>query len=271
MLCRHRHLRKERNKNTSLSDLMEVNTLINGDFRNVMKTLPDECMGLILTDPPYGKSYKSNHRKKTKSLARYIHNDDSLTWAKEFLREVYRVLKDNRDIYIFCSWDTYPRWYFLVSKYFKVKSLIVGKKANKGMGDLFASYQANYELVIHAQKGRRLLNKVGTLQRHPGLITNISLAHPDNNAYVHPTQKNVEFCRFLIEKSSSVRDVVFDPFVGSGTTLIAAKQIGRPYFGCEIDTEYYLSALKRLKSVSTRLDMFCVNKKEQDVITSVFG
>lgn len=233
------------------------NVLLNCDFRELLDMLPDSSVNLVIADVPYGKSYVSNHRKKTKEIAKSIEGDDDIeSFADDFLSETKRVMKDNTDIYIFCSWDTYPRWYFLVKDYFKIMSLLVGEKPNKGMGDLFASYQANYEFVIHAQKGRRILNKIGRIERHPGLVKNIWLAHADNNDYVHPTQKNVDFCRFLIQKSSKKGDIVLDPFAGSGTTLVAAAMEGRKYIGCDISKEYFEAAKKRLSSIPSKLDLF---------------
>ena len=72
-----------------------------GDCLELMKDIPDGSVDLVLTDPPYGIAFKSNHRKE-----RYneIKNDKSLEWLEKYVGECFRILKHNTAVYFFCSW-----------------------------------------------------------------------------------------------------------------------------------------------------------------------
>jgi len=105
------------------------------------------------------------------------------------------------------------------------------------MGDLKGDYAPKYEMILFATKGRRLLNG----GRDPNIV---KFARTGNK--LHPTQKPVELISYLVNKSSKENDIVYDPFMGSGTTAEAAYDNKRNYIGSEIDEIYYEISLTRV-------------------------
>lgn len=220
---------------------MELNKIYNIDCLEFMKTLPDKCIDLVLTDPPYGMSFQSNYRTiKHQKIA----NDTNLDWLPEFVKESYRILKDNTHAYFFCSFHNVDIFKQEIQKYFEVKNILVWIKNNTGMGDLEGDYAPQYEFCIYARKGNRKLNE--------GRHSNILQFNRTGNVY-HPTEKPLDLFSFLIRKSSNKNDLIFDGFLGGGTTALASKMTDRNYIGCEISPEYCKIAEERINSISNTL------------------
>ena len=201
---------------------------------DTMKNIKDESIELIVTDPPYGMSFRSNHRSD-----RYdsIHWDDDLDWLDDWTEEAYRILGKDSHMYMFCSFHRVDRFKVSIEKHFVLKNILIWEKNNTSMGDLLGDYAPKYEMILFATKGRRLLNG----GRDPNIFT---FARTGNK--LHPTQKPVELISYLIGKSSDEGDIVYDPFMGSGTTAEAATVANRKYIGSEIDEVYYEISLTRV-------------------------
>ena len=120
---------------------------------------------------------------------------------------------------------------------FKIKNIIVWEKNNTSMGDLKGSYAPKYELVIFAHKGRRVLNGF----RYADIIK----AARTGNKY-HPTEKPVDLLEIFIKESSNKDEVVFDAFMGSGSTGVACVNTGRKFIGMELDKKYFDIACSRI-------------------------
>lgn len=220
---------------------LELNKIWNMDCLEFMKTLPDKCIDLVLTDPPYGMNFQSNYRKiKFKK----IKNDNNLDWVPKFIENCNRILKDNRHLYLFCSYHNVDIFKQAIEKHFEVKNILVWIKNNTGMGDLEGDYAPQYEFCIYARKGNRKLNN--------GRNSNI-LQYKRTGNINHPTEKPLDLFSFLIRKSSNENELVFDGFLGGGTTAIACKMLNRNYIGCEISKEYCDIAEARIKSISNTL------------------
>lgn len=220
---------------------MELNKIHNIDCLEFMKTLPDKCIDLVLTDPPYGMSFQSNHRKIKHEK---IENDSNLDWLPEFIGSSYRLLKDNTHAYFFCSFHNVDIFKQEIQKYFEVKNILVWIKNNTGMGDLEGDYAPQYEFCIYARKGNRKLNE--------GRQSNILQFNRTGNIN-HPTEKPLDLFSFLIRKSSEENEIVFDGFLGGGTTALACKMLKRNYICCEISPEYCKIAEERINLISNTL------------------
>ena len=215
-----------------------INKIINGDYLEVMKQMPDKCVDLVLTDPPYGMSYQSAWRTATPKFSK-IEKDDDVSWFPEFIAEAYRVLKDDSHIYIFCNDYAISEFRKAMGEVgFTPKRTLVWVKNNHTSGDLEGDYGNKTEFILYAQKGRKEL----TGKRETNVLNFDRVAD-----LKHPTEKPVDICQFLIQKSSNVGDIVLDPFIGSGTTARAAADLHRNYIGIEIDPEYCKIAELRLK------------------------
>ena len=100
---------------------MQLNTIHNTDCLELMKSLPDKCIDLIVTDPPYGIGFVSSFRNGNSKLKfDKIHNEDNLDWMPEFILQASRILKDDTAFYCFTRFDVYPEWYNEMKKYFAV-------------------------------------------------------------------------------------------------------------------------------------------------------
>jgi len=242
------------------------------DCMDLMLQLADGSVSMILTDPPYGISYQNNFTNKRHDLlAGYCGID-----YERFARESYRILAENAHAYFFTRFDCYAYHYeCLKSVGFHIKNCMVIEKGTVGgIGDLQGSYANNSEWIIFCQKGRRIFNHTTLLKNkkkegtrfHKGRepskkyktrfnacwfgeeypkATYNSTWQKKNQIY-HPTIKNVELLSWLIQISSLPGELVFDGFMGTGSTAVAAVRTKRDYLGAEINSEYYQTAVKRI-------------------------
>lgn len=213
------------------------NTLYCGDCLELLPYLDSESIDLVITDPPYGMSFRSNYRK-----VRYEHivNDDAVLWTEKVVNELDRVMKPNTHIYWFCSFHNIDIFLGELKKKFNIKNILIWEKNNTGMGDLSGSYAPKYEMIVFAQKGRRLL-----YGRRDSDILHFDRTGNKN----HPTEKPVDLLEYLIQKSSDPGNLVLDPFIGSGSTAVACKNTMRNYIGMEISQEFWRKAQERTCSI----------------------
>jgi len=205
--------------------------IIHGDSNHEMKKISDESVDCIVSDPPFGISFQSNMRTVTPKFNK-IKDDDNLDNVFVLFSEMYRVLKPNTHIYLFCSWHHIDKFKIEFEKYFKLKNILIWNKGGFSMGDLKGSYATEYELILFGVKGKRDLNN----GRHSAVLNYAKV--PSNNLD-HSTQKPVPLAKFLIEKSTNKGDVVLDCYAGTGFVPIACKQCYRDSIAIEIDEDYY--------------------------------
>ena len=193
-------------------------TIYCGDCRDILPHL--EPVDLVLTDPPYGMEFQSNYRilKHSKIVGDTCIPLDVIDVAIE---------KALRAAYIFCRWDN-----------LKVmpppKSVLAWVKNNWSMGDLKHEHGRQWEACcFYPKEGHEFIKRI------PDVI------HADRTGNdLHPTEKPVGLIRVILE--ANIADSVLDPFMGSGTTLRAAKDLGRKAIGIEIEEKYCEAAVKRL-------------------------
>lgn len=215
--------------------------IINEDWQIAIQQLANNCVDLVVTDPPYGMKFQSNYRKvKHKS----IQNDDNLDWLGGWVKELKRVCKDEAHLYIFCSWHNIDKFKAEVGAYFKVKNILIWEKNNTGMGDLEGDYAPKYEMILFCSNGQKKLNG--------GRDSNILKARRTGNEN-HPTEKPINLISYLIEKSSNKGDLVLDTFGGSCGTAIASRQLERNCYCFEIEADYCKVARERLFATSLSL------------------
>lgn len=211
------------------------NKVIHGDCLEVMKCLPDESVDMVLTDPPYGMKFQSNHRKEKYSK---IIGDNSLEWIDEFVKQSYRIAKNNTAHYIFCSFHNIDIFKQSFQKYFTVKNILVWEKNNTSMGDLKADFAPKVEFILFLQKGRRLING----KRDANIF---KFSRTGNK--LHPTEKPVDMFEYMLLKFSDINGIIIDPFAGSGTTGVACINKNRNYILIEKEQEYIDIINKRLQ------------------------
>jgi len=205
-----------------------MSKLDNIDAIEWLKLLPSESVDLIVTDPPYESLEK--HRSKGTTTRLKVSKASSNKWFdifpndrfEELLKEIHRVLKKNTHFYLFCDQETMFAIKPIAEKVgFKFWKPIVWDKVAIGMG---YHYRARYEFVLFFEKGKRKLK---------------DLSIPDVLEYKrvwqgYPTEKPVELLKVLILQSSEEGQLVVDPFFGSGSTMVAAEELGRNFKGTDI-------------------------------------
>ena len=210
--------------------------LMKGDCLERMKEIPDGSVDMILTDPPYGMDFQSNHRNEKYNK---IKNDKDLSWLNVWTNELFRVAAENTAHYVFCSFHNIDKFKQALEQKFKIKNMLVWEKNNTSMGDLKGDFAPKYEMIIFIQKGRRLING----KRDPNIL---KFNRTGNK--LHPTQKPVDLLQYLLEKFSDKGQVILDPFMGSGTTGVAAKNLNRSFIGIELDETYFNIAKDRINN-----------------------
>lgn len=220
--------------------------LMLGDCLDCMSEIPDGSVDMVLTDPPYGMSFQSNRRVVKDKFAK-IENDSSLEWLDGFFAECVRVMRDDTAIYSFCSWHHVDMFKAAFERYFKMKNLIVWVKNNHGSGDLTGAYAPKHEFVLYGHKGRSLLRE----KRLPDVFDFPKIA---SSKLLHPTEKNINMLEVFVRNNSDVGQVVLDPFMGSGTTGVAAMNTGRKFIGIELDEGYFDIACGRIEKAMADAD-----------------
>ena len=210
--------------------------LLHGDCLELMKDIPDGSVDMVLTDPPYGMSFQSDYRKNKYDK---IKGDSDLNWLDDFVNEMYRVSKPNAAHYVFCSFHHIDKFKQAIERKFKIKNILTWVKNNTSMGDLKGDFAPKTEFIIFFHKGRRFIN---------GKRDSNVLEFAKTRNQLHPTQKPVDMLEFMIEKFSDEKNIVLDPFMGSGSTGIACLNKNRNFIGIELDEKYFNVAKERIEN-----------------------
>lgn len=231
---------------------MMYNNIYLGDCLELVRQIPDNSIDLVVTDPPYktitggDSGGKNSIRPKgmlsgDRKLFTYQNNITPDLW----MPELHRVLKNESHCYIFTnSLNMQTMLNTALDAGFKLHNILVWEKNNCTPSQF---YMKNCEYVLFLRKGKaKWINNIGeskTVHSFKNVIGN----------KLHPTQKPVDLLEFYINNSSSVGDVVLDPFVGSGSTCLAANNTGRHYIGFELDEKYFEIAKQRLEEDEARM------------------
>jgi site-specific DNA-methyltransferase (adenine-specific) len=207
-------------------------TLYLGDCREIIPGLP--AYGAVVTDPPYGMAFQSNHRKVRHDAILNDSDGDCLLFACG--------LKPRHSAYIFCRWDN-------LFDMPKPKSLVTWVKNNWSMGDLDHEHARQTEVAAFYPGPAHYFPK-----GRPQDV--IKAPRTDNN--FHPTEKPVQLMRAFCEWTAGT---ILDPFMGSGTTGVAAVNLARPFVGIEIDPQHFDTACRRIAKSTTQQDMFVRQEK----------
>lgn len=245
------------------------NTTIKGDINNVLPYLPTNKIDLLIIDPPYNLT-KIYNGKKFNSMK----TEDYEVWFESWFLPLLDCLKPTASVYVCCDWKTSITVFNVLNRHLFIRNRITWER-EKGRGaktnwkncseDIwFATVSDNYTFNVDAVKLKKRIiapyKKDGVpkgwsdssdgkfrLTFPSNLWTDISIpfwSMPENTD--HPTQKPEKLVAKLILSNSNEGDLVLDPFLGSGTTSVVAKKLGRNYIGIEQELEYCLLAEKRL-------------------------
>jgi DNA modification methylase len=245
----------------SLTDI--VNNIICGDCLELLKNIPDNSIDLIITDPPYMISQKSNISRKSFGKCDLMLNFgewdifksevDYKNFTESWFRECVRILKPKSWMYVFFSKEKIG--YFpleFASKYgMNTKNIFTWIKSNITPSIRKMNYLSSVEFIWVGSKGdSRIKNFLQQKEMVNYMIT------PNSSVYGvsgHPNEKpEILVSRFVLT-SSYENEVVLDPFIGSGTTAVVCKKLNRRYIGIEKNPEYIEMAKKRLSVIPESL------------------
>jgi len=258
------------------SDVEQIrNKTIQQDIFEAIDFLPDSFIDLLIIDPPYNmnKSFRSTKFKES-SIEKYAE------WIEKFISKLDRCLKPSASIYFCGEWRSSTSIHLVLSKYYQVHNRITWER-EKGRGaktnwknnseDIwFCTKSDEYYFNVNAVKLKRKVLAPYRLENgepkdwFDSAKGNYRLTFPSNiwtdisipfwsmaENTDHPTQKPEKLIAKLILASTKPGDFIFDPFLGSGTTSVVAKKLGRAYAGIEIDNKYACFAEKRLELAET--------------------
>lgn len=235
---------------------MELNEIYNGDAYELIKQIDDKSIDLIITDPPYEftvNDYNAKFFRDRKINAYKDIKKSNINKGIDYsiLNEFVRVLK-KINCYIWCNKEQIFDYLQFFTK----------------------EHNCNFEIIVWGKinpppllSGHFLKDKEYCLYFwETGVKTNFNydigktvyyttLNQLDKKQYLHPTIKPLNIIENLIKVSSVEGDVILDPFVGSGTTCVAAKRLGRKYIGFEINEKYYKIAKDRLQGWNQKGEM----------------
>jgi site-specific DNA-methyltransferase (adenine-specific) len=246
------------------------NQTIHQDLFAALEFLPSQFVDLLFIDPPYNLSKVFNEVSFKKTS-----NEDYVLWVDQWLSKLVRILKPTASVYICSDWLSSPAIFEVARRYFVVRNRITWER-EKGRGALtnwknsledilFCTVSDQY--TFHVEDVKLKKKVIAPYRTDDGIPKdwaeetggNYRLTHPSNlwtditvpfwsmpENTEHPTQKPEKLMAKVILASSNVGDMVFDPFFGSGTTLVTAKKLGRNFCGVEIDPYYACICQKRL-------------------------
>lgn len=256
------------NKKTKLNTILDK--VIWQDMFEAVDYLPDKCIDLMIVDPPYNLS-----KNFSTSNFKIMPEEEYAEWLDSWLKKIVRILKDDASIYICTDWKSSISVPFVAGKYFVLQNRISWER-EKGRGALknwknclediwFFTKSKKYKFNVEAVKILRPVlapykdSKGKPKDWFESGEQKMRLTYPSNiwtdisvpfwsmaENTPHPTQKPEKLIAKLILASSNKGDVVFDPFLGSGTTAVTAKKLGRHFIGIEKEKEYVAYAIKRL-------------------------
>lgn len=245
------------------------------DTMRALNCIPDNFADLMIVDPPYNLT-----KNFGKSTFKQMDFSEYKNWLDKWLSKVVRILKPNASLYICSDWQSSIVIPLVAGKYFKLRNRISWER-DKGraaadnwkncLEDIWY-YTKSDEYIFNLEAVKMQRTVLAPYRDNKGTPKDwqeengkkIRFTSPSNiwtditipfwsmaENTEHPTQKPEKLIAKLILASSNEGDMVFDPFVGSGTTAVAAKKLGRRYLGIERERKYVALALKRLEMAET--------------------
>ena len=228
--------------------------LINGNNLDVLSDIPDNSIDLILTDPPYNISRKNNFESLNRAgidFGDWDKNADLFTW----IDKVPRIVKKGASIIIFNGWRNLNGIAERLEKNgFVVKDIIRWEKTNPMPRNRDRRYIVDYEFAIWAveKHNKWIFNRQSSTYDRSEIKMPIA-SRAEKKFGAHPTQKPVKLMEEFVMRHTNNNAIVLDPFMGSGSTGVAAINTNRDFIGIELDQTYFKIAENRINEAQTFL------------------
>ncbi|KKQ64849.1 MAG: Adenine-specific DNA methylase [Candidatus Daviesbacteria bacterium GW2011_GWA2_38_24] len=242
----------------------KINQIYNINCLELMKNIRDNSIELIFADPPYNLS-GSNFKMKFKKSGGADLNTNKGQWdhygdiefeefTRKWLTECFRILKPNGSIWVAGSYhNIYLTGYLMKKLGFEILNEILWHKSDATPNLSCTRFVADHENFIWARKGKGnifnydIMKKLNDGKQMRSIWTRGKTA---GGKRIHPTQKPEWLLERIVMATSKTKNIVFDPFMGSGTTAVVAKKYGRKYLGSELDRDYFKKAIERINQTT---------------------
>ena len=253
------------------------NKIVNGESLKILKRIPDKTFDLVFADPPYnmqiGEKLKRPDDSKVNGVndkwdqfSNFKHYDD---FSKEWLKECKRILKDNGSMWVIGTYHNIFRLgYHIQNLDYWILNDVIWRKNNPMPNFKGTRFTNAHETLIWASKSKKskytfnyqslkCLNDDLQMRSDWTLpICNGKERLKKNGKKVHSTQKPEALLHRIILATTNKGDSIFDPFLGTGTSAVVAKKLGRKYFGIEKDKKYFSAAYNRINSTKVIEDNY---------------
>ena len=232
---------------------MEINKIYNEDNLETMARMPNDYVDLIITSPPYEDISGAGYGAKSKDILFIKFYSDYLT---KLFGEYKRILKPTGQIYFNIKSKTFdktlrtPHWIEFLNEFtdLKFKSYIIWKYSGS-FDSTNKRFHLDYEIIYHLSKGDDIyLNEDCGIHDPLSSVWNVPHNIPKNER-LHPTQMPEALIDRILKVASRPSDLVYDSFMGSGTTAVVCKKNGINWIGSELNPENYQNAINRLNSI----------------------
>lgn len=222
-----------------------------GDSRELIKSIPDKFVDLILTDPPYNISQHSTGNIPLPG--RSAINNDLAEWdrvpfnPKEWVDELLRILKPTGNLFIFTTYNQIGDWYNCLDKRFDTTQFMIWHKTNPAPKIFKAGFLNSCEMIYCCWNKGHTWNFISQAEMHNFIESPICMRPERLTNPKHPAQKPTSILKKIITIASNPGDIVFDPFMGVGSTGIASLALERKFIGFELDEVYFNASKERIE------------------------
>ena len=231
--------------------------ILRADSRDIIKRIPDNSIDFILTDPPYNLGQHSTGNIPLPG--RSAMNNDVAEWdmidfnPEEWADEFIRILKPTGNLFIFTSYNQLGRWYNCLDHRFDTSNFMIWHKTNPAPKIFKAGFLNSCEMIFTCWNKKHTWNFISQAEMHNFIESPICMRPERLSDPKHPAQKPVSILKKMIQIASNEDDIVFDPFMGVGSTGVAALELGRRFIGVELDNSYFDAAKIRIdKSLANK-------------------
>ncbi len=273
--------------NTSLkTEKISINNIYNMDCVEGMKHLPDKSIDLVITDPPFAIEFKAKRNNYNRTQSRVLEGyqeipkDRYYEFTLQWMKEVYRVLKDSGSMYVFSGWNNLKDILIAIDELGFITVNHIIWKYQFGVVTKRKFVTSHYHcLYVCKNDEKRKFFPYSRFNKDDKKDSGRSLHYEDkedvwyikreywNGDQKTPTKLPAELIKKILQYSSEEGDIVMDPFLGSGQVVVVSKMLNRQYIGFEVVKEYYEFSQKRLDENIYRIKEINGDSKNQTLLT----
>lgn len=226
----------------------EENTIVCGDCLDIMAQMPDGCVKVALLDPPFGAQGWTS----TRDVDQFATGINWASWARNWINETYRLLSIGGAIFAVANYQGfhYLAYELARARFLHHSDYQVAYKGGRKRPSL-NKFHIVTETWFYGTKGKAKQFKHEQVSPLTGEGSHLSYWLDPDGDTARGWEKSEILLGYFVSLTTNEGDLIFDPFIGSGTTAVVADRLGRKFFGCDINPDYVEMALKRLEKDRT--------------------